>query len=243
VFEPFLKRQITASYETVLTHSFRRPGDHLTPIHPLHAIPYVLISKALIKSGSTNKGIHLKVLSGIGTDQARELTVDDFSRRFSGRAVDLTVQAKLVDSSDSLELVGGLAFEECEATTETCFIMCSNLIGAKNLTFAIINADSAIGASAEFGDIQRETSRISISAPKATSTTPQTVLIFGKRYQDDAIVPLASYTPTTGAGGGTYQTVDILPGEFQKVHYQVPTSVAGDDLGKLYIWEELRAEG
>ena len=244
MFEPFLKTDIGASYRTIITHSFRRANDHLTSIHPQHAIPYALIAKSQpVSAGSANSGIYLKILAGIGQDQDREMTVDDFARRYSGRAINLTVQAKLVDASQTLQLLGGLAYDECEATTEVCAVTSvTNLLGSKDLTYTVINGESAIAANALFGVIQRETRRISLSCPAAARATPVTVYVFGRRYQDNADVPLASFTSGSGVGGGTYQLVDINPGEYKQLYYRVPLMTTGSGLGKLYIWEEIRTE-
>lgn len=238
MFLPIRKR-ITSdtSYTGLLELTLKRGEPTPGGVYPnTDPVPFVLVIGATANTGSNN-GARVRVAGGVGAQQFREFTVDDRSRRYSSRAVSLTVEAQLVASGDDLLVSGGVAWDR-DAGTETSPTFLTNLITRQTLNANVSSITS-------IGTLQREAFRLhahSDGLASGTSIVPVQVAIFGRRYIGSTWTRLGGFVVDATQPGS--DVMDFPPGQFDAVGWRVtgfPSSQGGS--ATVFVEEELGVEG
>lgn len=238
MFLPFQKR-ITSStaYTGLLELTLKRGPQGPAGMYPgTDPVPFVLVVGATANTG-TNNGARIRVAGGVGAQQFREFTLDDRSRRYSSRAISLTVEAQLVESGDDLLVSGGVAWDR-DAGTETSPTFLTNLITRQTLSANVATVTS-------IGTLQREAMRLHAHADAlsgGSAIVPVQVAIFGQRYIGSTWTRLGGFVVANAEPGG--DVMEFPPGQFNAVGWRVlgfPSANGGS--ATVFVTEELGVEG
>ena len=194
-------------------------------------------------------GVDVEVRWTIGdAQQTRLYTVGGSSRRWRGMATAVEVWAKLTTLSGNLIVTGTAAWDAIHSQGAGASpVMGTHLVAGQALSFTQATTDGAIAGIATLGTAQEEARRFSLtSGPLITGSAmvPVTVTLYGRRFINSIWIPLDSMVVTSGFGGGNMIVVDVVPGQFNALGYNVtgfPAANGGS--ASIHAWEELDSEG
>lgn len=230
--------------EQILANGTKRPqGPALWNI--------IAYAKAKAPAGSYS-GATFEVRASVGDgQQVRTYTLGALARRWRGRATSIEVWAAATVADETLIFSGGATWLVCQPDGfGGSPVLGTHLVGTKTLSYTQANSDSAIAAVASLGVSQEEARRFSITSGPLTggsAMVPVTVIIYGRRFIGSEWVPLDSMVVTSGVGGGNALTIEVVPGQYDEIGYQV-TGFAAAAVGvtgsaTMHVWEELDSEG
>ena len=194
-------------------------------------------------------GAQIEIRWNVGDGQQRRAyTLGGTARRWRGMATSVEVWAALRDSTETIVVSGTGGWDAVHhAGGGASPVLGTHQVAAITLSYDQATTDSAISDVGTLGACHEEARRFSITAGPLTSGSamvPVTVTLYGQRFIGNIWVPLGSMVVTSGFGGGNMLVVDVIPGQFDNLGYNVtgfPTTNGGQST--LHAWEELDSEG
>lgn len=186
---------------------------------------------------------------GLG-QQIRTYTLGDTARRWRARAIQVEVWAAVLVAGQTANLLGGAAWGAgASGAGGGSPVLGTHRLASITLSYAQANTDGAIASVAALGASQIEARRFYFTAGALTGGTamvPATVTFYGERFDSGMSVPLGSMVVTDGIDGGNSLVVDVMPGQYDTINYQVtgfPSGAGESGSTTLQAWEEIDSEG